>query len=72
LIQAFGEDGLDGPVAGIGEFQSAAAGGFQPDRAIGFAQVEDPLDGAQVIENPIGEEVLDQGVASRPHLLGLL
>jgi hypothetical protein len=58
LIPACGQDGLDGPVARISNLQGAATGGFQPDRALGLAQAQDPLNGAPVVEDPIGEQLL--------------
>ncbi len=71
-IPAFRQEGLDGPVAGIGNLQGAATGGFQPDRAVGLAQAQAPRDGAPVVEDPISEPLLSQRVAGRSGLLGLL
>lgn len=63
LIQALLQDGLDRFVAGIIKVQRPRAGVFQTQKAVLLAQTDYPLGGAQIVQDPVTEEHLDQLVA---------
>ena len=49
-----------------------SAGGFEALRTVASGEPDQPLGGAQVVEDAVGEELLDDAAAGRPDALGLV
>ena len=67
-IEATGEDGLDGAVRWRCMGHGSHARGFEPLTAVGLGEMQDVLRTAQALEDPIGEQLIDQRGAARTDL----
>jgi hypothetical protein len=72
LVEAALEDRLDRAVPGVAVIDGATAGGFEPRLAEPLAEANERLGGAEVIEDPMGEERVDHGLGGGADRLGLL
>lgn len=70
LVEAAGEDGLDGAVARIVQFQCALTGRFEASVAVDLGQASDALGGSQLVEDAIAEQPLDDEAAMATGALG--
>jgi len=71
LIQSLLENGLHGTVPGVFVIQGSFAGGFEPQRAEAFAQMQDALDGPEVIQDAVCEQGLHEVFAAGAEPFGL-
>ena len=70
-VDAVFQDGLDGAVLGVVEGECAPAGRFQTLGAEAPGEPDDALCGAQVVQDVVSEQPLDEGVTGRPDVLAL-
>lgn len=63
-IEATGEDGLDRAIGRRCVGHGPHARGLEPLTAIGLGEMQDVLRTAQALEDPIGEQLIDQCVAA--------
>ena len=68
LILSFFEDDLDRTVAGGVKSQSSGTGGLQSLFAVAVAEPDHALGGTEVVEDPVGEQPLDELQAGHPDL----
>src|SRR5260370_20263804 len=71
-VEAIGENLLDAAVGRGAEVQRPGAGGLESFAAQALAQAQQPLRGAQGIEDAVAEQTFDHRAASRPDQGGCL
>ena len=74
IVAVFGagdQDAFDGAIPGIPDGDGAGARGIQAGIAVGVAQPDDPLDGAQPVDGVDRREFGDDGDRAGPDLFGL-
>ena len=65
------QDGLHGAVLGVVEGERASAGRFEAHGAEAPGEPDDALCGAQVVEDTVSEQPLDEGVTGRTDVFAL-
>ena len=70
-VDAVFQDGLDGSVLGVVEGESASARRFEAHGAEAPGEPDDALSGAQVVQDAVSEQPLDERVAGRPDVFAL-
>lgn len=71
LIQPLLQDCLDRFISGIIKVQRPRTGVLQTQRTVLLSETDDALGGAQIVQNPVAEERLNQSVTVGTDRLGL-